>query len=275
MPRIIAITLVGIIAATSAWAQDATDDGSSLADGSPSTNASGESLRERAPGNIIREALDRHRGLINERVNGVESDNPLPVEPDGGTGGSGSGGGLDGLLDSLGGGGSLTELAGGLSSFLGGSGTSGATGGLSEDAIQQAIEDAVAAAGGTTARETDADSRFELSGGAFDRLPKTELREQSVVEPEEDSFRVRLVNAWLGALFTSLTFGFQTQDFIDLLESGLRPLFTPPSNGGGDGDGDGGDGGDGGSGGNGSGVEDVDSGAGDSGDGSVVKPVRP
>lgn len=257
MTRIIVTTIAGMLVCSAAIAQDSSDT-SSLADAPPSVNVSGASLSERAPGNIIQDALDRHRGFINERVNGVESDltgTAGTTSPTGtGTTGTSS---LTGLLDALGGGGSLTEAATGL---LGGSG-SGATGGLSADAIRETIDAAIAANGGITSQQN---SNFELTGGAFDRLPKPELREQSVVEEEEDSFRIRLLNAWAGTLFTSLTFGFQTQDFIDLLEAGLRPLFTPPTISTGDGT----TGGDTTAGG--PGIEGVGTDAGDTGDGSVI-----
>lgn len=271
MTRFIVTSLVGIIAATSAWAQTTTEDTTSLADQTPAENVTSSALNERAPGNMIQDALTRHNELIDERVNGTGTDTSTSDSSTGTNGASSTSTGTSGIssiLSTLTGGSSLTDT---VTSLLGGS--SGTSGGSAADAIRQTIDNAIAASGGTTAKtadgaDTTSTSKYDLTGGAFDRLPKTELREQSVVSTDEEPFRIRLVNAWLGAVFTALTFGFQTQDFIDLLESGLTPLFTASSTDSGSGSGSG-------SSTNSSGVESVDPNSGDSSNGSVVKPYLP
>lgn len=188
----------------------------------------------------------------------------------GSTGTSTSSGGIDGLIDSVldsTGLGGLTGVAGALGGLLDtGTTTTTPAAPSSSGGLADLIRDQVEAGGGSSRTVTQpgpvqpglqqpvvdptgllkgADGREQSviggnvaqSGGAFARLPKPDATQQAI--DDEPSFRVRLLDAWLGALFTGLTFGFTSADFINLLETSFEPLF---STGGDAGDGGGGTG---------------------------------
>lgn len=315
MKRIFFVTL--LTSAVLAWPAQAQSDGSGsdggtsdagLADRSPLENARGGRVSERAPGNWVREAIARHNGFIDERVNAPRSGNQPNNESasGGGASASSSGSGLSGLAgladQFLGGLGSLGGLSS-IGSMLGGggartgttTGTTGTTGaaGSSGMTIEDllALRDAMAAAEGESVvngvqinksdqrQQSQSTSQF---GGAIARLPKAEDRFQETTE--ERKFGARLLEAWADTLFAALTLGFQSNSFVDLIKDGLRPLILPAvsdgtdagaDDGSGDGTGDGsGDGDTGGSGDSpGGSVDDLSppDGGGDSGDsGSII-----
>lgn len=272
------IVAVATLCVGGAVAQDKISDADLNA--APRDNVSAGSLSSRSPGNAIREAISRHNGLQAERLRGAGSQESTN-EGSAATGNTNTGGGS--LTDLLGGlGGSLgSGLAGTLNSVLntvggsamstgtstnsgttstGGSGsTTGSrytiedllrlrdTGSLKPQNTAQSINQDQTKSTANTSAATSASS-----GGAIARLTKTAQTAQTN-NGSELKFRHRLVNSWLSTFFTALTFGFSSQDFIDTLADGIRPLIYPPTD-----DGSGDDGSDGGSD-SGEGIEDVSS----------------
>lgn len=221
-------------------------------------------LRERAPGRTIQEAIARHNELQDERLGFGDRDDdddedtpPTPEPFDNGLGGlldSFGLGGLSGTLDSLGG---LLGTAGGSTGTTAGGSTGTTAGGSLQTLLD--LRDSLSrrpinAGGG----ETDAASGATLNpltaqtnNGGTGELP----------------FRTRLVNSWLGAFFTALTFGFSSADFVDLIAVNLQPLFTPLDPGNGDNGGT--------DGGNGEGIEDTDPGTDNSDGGDSLVRAGP
>ncbi|MFN0136045.1 MAG: hypothetical protein ACKVS9_08010 [Phycisphaerae bacterium] len=229
-------TLIGMsVFASSAIAQtvtpvtDTTDTPTSLVDRTPSENARGGAVRERAPGNLISAARTRHTELAADRrerqTSGNTGDGQTPEE-NGNSGGS-SGGGIgdllggaldSGLLDTLLGGGGLNGLLGGGTTGT----TSGGTGNLTPEAIQM-LTDAGFNVGDFNLKQRDAASDATT-------VAKLGSRQQTIPglpTEEEEPFRIRWSDAMLSTIFTSLVFAFQTPDFISFLEDLIRPIIRP------------------------------------------------
>lgn len=259
--RLFASLVLSILAGSWAYAQSSDDDDGSLADRSPAQNVRGGAVRDRAPGNIINAARQRHGELINARVNAGRNGQAAGVRPEGGDTDGSAGGGTDsgdsgsiddllnsiinsGLLGALGGGG--LDL-GGLLGGLGGSSTGASTNTNSTEGseipsdLPSEVTDAIENAG-IDLNQQKADARSQSA----DTADKTSLRAQTA-DDEEPRFAVRWGDAMLQRTFAGLVLLFQTPDFIDLLADWLRPIFIPPADESGesgdgsdsDGDGDG------------------------------------
>ena len=219
-------------------------------------------LNGRSPGAIVRDALGRHNTITNERLNrGGTSTEP---EDDGtgvgGTGGGTAGDGLGGLLDSFGLGGlsgTLDSLGGLLGTTAGSS--SGTTAGGSLQTLLN-LRDSMA-------RRPINSGGAETTGGAMPGTVNPLTAQATNGGTGELPFRTRLVNSWLGAFFTALTFGFSSADFVDLIAVNLQPLFTPLDPGNGDNGGTDGGGGDG--------IEDTDPGTDNSDGGDSLVRAGP
>ena len=166
-----------------------------LADQTPSENVTGASVRGRAPGLIISAARSRHTTLTGYREE---------FQSGGGTNGSSSN------VPSTGGSsGSSTTGTDGLSGLLG-----GALGNIDINSLLGGLT-------GLTGKSTDA-ATSSLTDA------KLGLQQQTATtQPAEDPFRVRWANAMLSTVFTSLTFAFQSSDFIGAIEDLLRPIIRP------------------------------------------------
>ena len=211
------------LAQTTTPVTDTTDTSTSLSDQTPSENVRGGAVRERAPGNIISAARERHSLLATDRRERQTTGNTGEGQTDQETGNSGSSGssgssGLAGLL-----GGALDS--GLLDTLLGGAtGSTGGTGNLTPEAIQM-LTDAGFNVGDFNLKQRDAASDST-------QVAKAGSRQQTIPTPteEEEPFRVRWADAMLSTLFTSLVFAFQTPDFISFLEDLIRPVLRPDLN---------------------------------------------
>jgi hypothetical protein len=296
----IAVTIALFIAPT-AGAQTTTSTGTN---GDTAIQAVGGT-----PGSWVRGALTRHSQLIGERVTGPRS-GKMPTLPTDNSSSSNSGtstNSLSSLLSSLGSGGlgDLTSLLGSLTGGNASTGTTGTTGTsgsspstsgtssladlIASMALAQGANptssgtskllDAAQSTSPTTNATTGTLSATEVRknfGGAIARLPKPEQRFQSTAPATttERSFGVRFLDATLQTVFTALTVGFQSSDFITFLEDQLRPLILPSTtdnSGSGssnsDGSGSSNSGGSGSNNSSGSGIEDLPSGNGSNGSG--------
>ncbi len=256
------------------------------------------------PGSWVQRAITRHTGYIGARVNAARGGNAAGTTTEGtGTTGisSSSTSGLNSLLNlaGLGSLGSLTSSLGSLGSLAGGtstttssdSGTSSSDAGALADLL--ALRDANtkpsnaqtinAVETGKTATQQSADS-VRVGGSAINRLTKPEDRFQTSTT-DEPKFVTRWANSMLQSVFSALTFGLQSRDFIDAMKSAIAPLFTPTTTDGGtdntDNTGNSGDGSGDGTGSNGSnnngtdsntggGIEDLDPSDGSDSDGGSI-----
>lgn len=260
--RLLRFALVATLA-SAAWAQTQSPSSGtgqpaeSLADRSPSANVRSAAVQQRAPGNIIRQAIARHRGLINDRVtaartgqssadnNGTAgnttSSTTTPTSTTGGAGGSNILGNL--LSGGLLGGGNLTNLIGSLTnntpsatpSNSGGNGT-GSTGGATNNPnIPPNITPEVISllqSFGININDVfpPPDSANRQQARPAD---STGLRAQQQTPPaggnnntaNQPKFLTRLVDSLLSTIFNALVLGVQTQAFIDSIKNQLRPLF--------------------------------------------------
>lgn len=217
----------------------------------------------RAPGVALRAAISRHSTIHAERLGGARSGENRP-DPNSGGASSGSGdsssglgslldlanqfGGLSGLsgLGSTGLTGDVQNLLGGLTGSTGSTTTTPTDGPTGVDTTDPrladllALRDAAANEGSTLKASNRQKTAADLEslygrefGGGIGRLTKPEPRGQLtdpntlLPDTEERSFRNRLLDSWSSALFSALTLGFQTPQFIDLLENGLRPILRP------------------------------------------------
>jgi hypothetical protein len=294
----VAAGLVATLTIANSWAQD-TDPNTPLADNSPAQNVTAAALRARAPGNWVNAARARHTELINARVNGPRFGSPVQDSQEQGTADSGSTTGgtssLGDLITELTGSGALGSLANlftgttssGAAGILGALGTStGSTTGSTTGDFAGIPADALAMieAAGIDISDLSAKSLDDGASGAIARLPGKDVVSRAQSQ-DDRKFHVRLVDSLLSTLFTALSVGFQTPEFIDSLKGFLQPIFIPPTptDTGGQDTGDGGDGtgnGGGGSGttgdGGGGGIEDLDPSGGESDDTqSIVRHVRP
>ena len=297
----VTVGLVATLFIATGWAQD-DDPNAPLAEKSPAQNVRAAALHARAPSNWVNAARARHAELINARVNGPRYGNPVQDSQEQGTAGSdGSTSGTSGLGDlitQLTGSGALGSLAnlftgatglGETSTSTGGNGVLGSVGpstGDTSDSLAGIPADALAmiAAAGIDITDLLAKSRDDNASGAIAKLPSKDVVSRAQSQ-DDRKFHVRLVDSLLSTLFTALSVGFQTPEFIDSLKGFLRPVFipaTPTDNGAqGDGTADGGEGsgttGDGGGDANGGGgIEDLNPSEGEPDDtGSIVRHVRP
>lgn len=235
-------TVVGLLALFSGYvsAQDASD--SSTAGKTPAENNRTGNIASRGPGSWVTQALQRHSGFINLRVKGdPRNADRSAMLPGSGSSGSSDGGlgALGSLLDLLGGAGgtpglddllNLADQAGIDTDTLLGStgstntGSSSGGNGLTEDDLPQELLDLRDLADQQT-QQVRNDAPF----GGVDFFPADKQDARSQQQNDEPKFRTRLLNSLLQTTFTSLTFAFQTPDFIDLLADVFRPIFAPPS----------------------------------------------
>lgn len=266
---ILAATLVAL-ASTAALAQSTSNAAAqteNIRDRSPFENSKAGAADARGPGSWVDRARSRHNTLIQQRVRGDGSGSGVASSGSSSSGGSTSG--LSGLAQLIG----LASQAGinlgGLGSTLGGASSttipnSGSTGttntsGTSGGGVTQ--QDIEAAGAGDAFNQLlqlqaglNAQARQDPLDSAFDDMGflKTDTRSQTTTPTtpteEEDSFQIRLVDSWLNTIFTALTLGFQSRDFIDILADNIRPILRPDLIDSGDGGSNGGN--NGGSGGN-------------------------
>ena len=219
--RITATLLIATVLtlAPVAWAQ--TDDATSLANSTPLENVNGGAVQERAPGLIVEGALARHEALKSARLSAQRTQETSDLSQiDTTSSSSSSSSGLSGLL-----GGSLgsvvSTLLGGssssslLSTLTGGSssGGSSSTSGLPPEVIAALANSPAAADLGLAKSKSETTSSSKQSLYAQSTSSST----------QEDKFVVRWGNAMLSTMFTSLTIGFQTDAFSELLKDIFRP----------------------------------------------------
>ncbi len=238
------------LASTAALAQSTANTAQSenIQDRSPFENSKAGAADARGPGSWVDRARSRHNTLIQQRVRGDGSG--TGVASSGSSSSGGSSGGLSGLAQLIG----LASQAGinlgGLGSTLGGassttipsSGSTGTTnpGGTSGGGVtQQDIEAAGAgdafnqllqlqAGLNSQVRQNPLDAAFDDMGFLKDDGRSQQQTPTPTPAPEEeDSFQIRLVDSWLNTIFTALTLGFQSRDFIDILADGIRPILRP------------------------------------------------
>jgi len=250
MRKLLALCLTTTFGAVLAAAQSTATE--SLADRTPTENARGGAVRERAPGRWIDAARARHNGFIDDRVNNPRSGNGSESDSSAGSGSSGSGsladlsslsgllglsglGGLTGSLGNVGGLADLGSLLGGLggstlppTSTGSGSSNSSSNGTIDPseiDTLEELIAWSQQMNKSSSGQEKAADD--SPSGGAVGRLPSKAEVARAQQTQETDSFRVRLLNSWTQTFFTALSLGFQSSDFINALADSLRPILVP------------------------------------------------
>lgn len=266
------LSLAAIIGITAVAAAQTETNDETLSDRTPQENVQSAALQERSPGAIIRAAIARHSGLINDRVRNRGADAAEEAAANADSGGSTSSSsstdaGLGDLLSSLTGGalsadtinaftgllgsdGISSLLSGGVSTLLGsgstttasaGSSTNGtssttSTSGATPTAAQQSSLEQLLAlrdqfAGGSQSKAIQASGDANAGRAPVSQSAKTAQRSQTNGgdDDEEPSFRVRLYNSWLSTIFTAVTAGFRTRDFIDSLKDALRPALGLPA----------------------------------------------
>jgi hypothetical protein len=232
--------VVGSFASTAVLAQSSAAAASqTVSDKTPFENSKAGAADARGPGSWVDRARARHNTLITQRVRGDGSGSGLASPGSSSSGGS-STNLLSGLTDlinlasqagiSLGG----STLGGASSTTIPNSGSSGTTssGGVSAADIEaagatDAFNQLLQLQSGLTsqARQDPLDAEFDDMG-----FPKSDQRSQTqtpTTPEEEDSFQIRLVDSWLSTIFTAVTLGFQSRDFIDMLADNLRPILRP------------------------------------------------
>jgi len=227
-----------LLSSPAAWAQASGSNndeasGTSLADQPPAENVRGGAVWQRAPGRIIDLARARHMGLRDLRLSAQRSGETATLAPEPAAG-SELGGSLSSLF-----GGSFSSL---INTFLN-SGLAGALGGQTGGSLQPAGNSADS--GGTDFSNLPPEVLQMLAGAGIDLKDlnqkqneesstesaaqlKSFTRAQTNGGQQEPKFVVRWADAMLSTLFTAITVGFQTQDFIDILKDVFRPLFIPP-----------------------------------------------
>lgn len=233
----------------SASAQTSSTTTETVADRAPSENVRSGAVSERAPGNIVQDALARHSQLAADRLERQRSGGNVgngDGESSGSSGSdSGSGSSSDmfgGLLgDILGGG-----LLGGVGDLLGGSsgsstgdsstetgGSSGVPSNITPEVIalleQFGIDiNDVFPSGSSNTGSTNSSG----TSGSVNRLKGTSTFQTNGTDTpteEEPKFVVRWGNALLGALFDAIESGVKLNAFVNLLEDIFRPLLIPDS----------------------------------------------
>lgn len=250
---LVGMCIVVLLSTPAAWAQTPAGGsdgnnvmGTGLADRSPAENVRADAVRERAPGRVIDQARARHGALRDMRAAAQrtgETSMLAPEAPADGIGNSLSnlfGGSLSSLLTTFLNSGLSGALGGALGNqtgagqlpLAGGQSGSGATGsggvdlsGLPPEVIQLLANSPAGADLGLTRKSMDD------SDAASAPQPKTSQRMQADGDQQQPDFVVRWADAMLSTIFTAVTVGLQTQDFIDLLKDVFRPFFIPESSG--------------------------------------------
>lgn len=188
---------------------------------------------ERAPGNVIKQALARHNQIVEDRLDEARFGSGDGEDDDDGTdtGGApatpgGSSGGLSGigdLIDSLGGIGGISGLLGGLGggglTTGGGAAGTGSFGNLPPEALAL-----IQAAG------IDISSLGGIGSTGSRSKDRTPLTAQAVTDDEEvRPFRLRLADSLLSTFFTAATLAISSPTFVDLLADGIRDLMSAGS----------------------------------------------
>ena len=249
----IGLCVVLLLVSPDAWAQQGTAAsstavGTDLAERGPAENAKGGAVSNRAPGQIVRQALARHRESASLRLGAQRTGETWLLAPEP----SSSSGLADSLSNLLGGlspnlinsflnsglGGALGGQTGGTSgsggsslpggSFTGGSGSvgnSGTSGSNSSSLPPEVI--AMLQGAGINASDLNQKSREGTSRVSDANSKTSSLTQQTSVAAEEPDFLVRWADAMLSTVFTTLAIGVQTPDFIGLLKDALRPIFFP------------------------------------------------
>ncbi len=266
---LVALAAVAGISGT-ALGQSSTTDGTPVLGNSASQNL--RSFRQRAPGSWVQLAIRRHNGEDVAPANSTTGNS--------GTNTSTGSGGISDLINSvlgsgLLGGTNIGGLLGGTTNTTNaGSGTTNTSTGTATTGgdrpsgipsnVPQSVIDQIIAAGidpNTIFAKSlddpviDAADDASANAGSSNTQIKQSVREQTTTPTSQPAFRTRLLNTLMQTFFTALTVGFQSQDFIDALKDGLRPLIRPQAASS--------DGGNGSSDGSGGGIED-----GGTGDGS-------
>ncbi len=226
----------------------------------PLEKVRGGAVRERAPGNVINQARERHRGFINRRVNGPRSGQP--VESTTGTTGTAANNaatGLNSLLGGLGGSGllgTLSSLTGGQLSMdqmnqinnllngtsgTGSSASSGAASGASSNSASSGSNPNIPSNIPPDVIQTLVNAGFDLNelfppsgtskvvaGTTAVAADKSESRSQTN-NTTTTPFPARWANAMLQTTFSALVLGFSSPDFVKLIEDALRPILLPGS----------------------------------------------
>ncbi len=252
--RLLFVGLTGLLTCLAAAQTQTPQSGTnppaeSLADRSPSANVRAGAVQQRAPGNIIQQALARHRGLINDRVTAArigQNSTPAPVNTPGDAGTPSSSPSTPGGSNILG-----NLLNGGLLGQLGGTGLTGVLGSVTSSTPPGANSGATD--GATTNNPNippnitpeviallqsfgiDINDVFPPadSAGRQQARPADDagLRAQQQQPPaggnnsDRPKFLTRLVDSLLSTVFNALVLGVQTQAFIDAIKERLRPLF--------------------------------------------------
>lgn len=253
----ITASVLAALVTAAAWGQSSDPNSSA---NTPQDRVRGGYLQANAPGVIIRQAISRHSEFQAERVTRARFGGDPNVATESSSGGSSAGTNTNSLLNLLnqfGGGslgissiGDLAGLVSGLTNLGGvttstGSGTSSTStsgSGSSSTGVDprlQALLDLRDAnignssssdsAAGSTLKSNQRSSTTREFGGAIAKLWKPEDRAQSTTgsTTEDRSFKDRLLESWATAGFTAMSVAFQTDQFVTILEDGLRSIFRP------------------------------------------------
>ena len=249
--RLLFVGLTGLLTCLAAAQTQTPQSGTnppaeSLADRSPSANVRAGAVQQRAPGNIIQQALARHRGLINDRVTAArigQNSTPAPVNTPGDAGtpsASPSTPGGSNILGNLLNGGLLGRLGGtGLTGVLG-SGTSSTPPGANSGATDGATTNNPNIPPNITPEVIALLQSFGID--INDVFPPSSPQRNQSRQPDgvdlraqqqqpaggasdQPKFITRLLDSLLSTLFSALVLGVQNQSFIDSIKDQLRPLF--------------------------------------------------
>lgn len=218
------LTLAGL--GPAAFAQST---GSGFSEQTPAENVQSGAVQSRAPGQVVKLAIAQHRERSNARLAAQRAGDTSVLAPELPTllgGGSNSLtdllGGLLGGLTGLGDIGALLDgLGGGAAGTDDGTGSTGSTPATSNGASNLTPEAiALLEANGFNVNDLLAQSRQPASTSTAVESDKAAVQQTTEIQPE---FAVRWADAMLSTLFTALTIGFQTPDFVDFLVDILTP----------------------------------------------------
>jgi hypothetical protein len=242
----------GLMSAASVYGQTTTTETTTVADNSPTENLVTASAR--GPRVTVNAARARHLALRNNRLayqHGTADGSEVSNSTDSGTSTDSTTDGLSDALSGLinsGGLGSLAGLLGGdfdLNSLLGG--TSGTTGGTNTNIPSNLPPEVLQMLQGAginindvfppddSAGTSKTSQRSQSSGSILqDRWPgKTEAVSQTADDTEEQSFvdrwKEQMALTFFRNLFTGITAGLSSQQFIGNIEDALRPILRPDS----------------------------------------------
>lgn len=233
-----------------------TTDATAVADNTPTENLA--TAGARGPSTVVSAARARHLRLRENRLayqrgSGDASDVSNSVSGDSGTG-TGSSTGTDSLTDALGdlinsgGLGSLAGLlgSGGLDSLLAGAGGTSGTGGTTNPnapnlppEVLQMLQGAgidindVFPPDGSSSGTSKTAQRSQGASILQDRWPgKTEAVSQTTDDTEDkfvDRWKEQMALTFFRNLFTGITAGLSSQQFIENIEDFFRPILRPDS----------------------------------------------